>query len=130
MNKLTSNPFGHIKIWRRSDCGRKDLTKSFHLKQILTTMNMLSYFYSSSITCCRRWNYISSIFYFYFCILGPHLWHTEVPRLGVESELQLLACATATAMPDLRHICDLHHSSWQCQILTRSVRPGIDRAGG
>ena len=26
--------------------------------------------------------------------------HMEVPRLGIESELQLLSCATATAMPD------------------------------
>ena len=31
----------------------------------------------------------------------------EVPSLGVKSELQLLAYATATAMPDLSHICDL-----------------------
>ena len=31
----------------------------------------------------------------------------DVPRLGVESELQLQACATATAMPDPSHICDL-----------------------
>ena len=31
------------------------------------------------------------------CILGLHLWHMEVPRLGVESELSLLAYATATA---------------------------------
>ena len=41
----------------------------------------------------------------------------ELPRLGVELELQLLACATATVTPDLSHICNLHHSSWQCQIL-------------
>ena len=33
----------------------------------------------------------------------------EVPRLGVESELQLLATATW----DLSHICDLHHSIWK-----------------
>ena len=39
----------------------------------------------------------------------------EVPRLGVESELQLPAYATAT--PDLSHVCDLHYSSWQRQIL-------------
>ena len=32
--------------------------------------------------------------------LGPHLWHMEVPSLGVESELQLPAYATATATPD------------------------------
>ena len=49
--------------------------------------------------------------------LGVHLQHMEVPRLEVESELQLLACATATATPDASRICDLHHSSWQQQIL-------------
>ena len=36
----------------------------------------------------------------------------EIPRLGVETELQLLA--TATVMPDPSRVCDLHHSSWQC----------------
>ena len=41
----------------------------------------------------------------------------EVPRLRVELELKLLAYATATAMPDLSHVCDLHHSSRQRQIL-------------
>ena len=25
--------------------------------------------------------------YIYFCFLGLHPWHTEVPRLGVQSEL-------------------------------------------
>ena len=38
--------------------------------------------------------------FFFFFFLGPHLWHMEVPRLGVESELQSLAYTTATAMPD------------------------------
>ena len=45
-----------------------------------------------------------------------YLQHMEVPRLGVESELQLLAYATATAIQDPRHVCNLHHSSWQHQI--------------
>ena len=40
----------------------------------------------------------------------------EVPRLGVESELQLLPYTTATATWDPSHICSLHHSSQQCQI--------------
>ena len=39
----------------------------------------------------------------------------EVPRLGVESELQLLAYTTATATRDLSCVCD--HSSGQRQIL-------------
>ena len=37
----------------------------------------------------------------------------EVPRLGVELELELLVYTTATAMPDPNHIFNLHHSSWQ-----------------
>ena len=49
--------------------------------------------------------------------LGPHPRHMKVPRLGVESELQLLACTTATAMLDLSYICNLHHSSQQSWIL-------------
>ena len=28
-------------------------------------------------------------FCLFVCFLGPHLWHVEVPRLGVELELQL-----------------------------------------
>ena len=38
-----------------------------------------------------------------------------VSRLGVESELQLLTCATAQPW-DPSHICDLYHSSWQHRI--------------
>ena len=57
------------------------------------------------------------LFIYLFCFLGPHLWHREVPRLGVKSELQRLATATATAtwVPSL--ICSLHCNSWQCRIL-------------
>ena len=51
-----------------------------------------------------------------FVFLGPHQWHMEVPRLGIELELQLPAYATAIATGDLSHICDLHHSSQQGQI--------------
>ena len=47
---------------------------------------------------------------------GAHLWHMEVPRLGVESKVQLPAYTTATAMQDPNHDYDLHHSSWQRQI--------------
>ena len=41
----------------------------------------------------------------------------EVSRLGVESELQLPAYTTATAMQDPSRICELHHISQQRQIL-------------
>ena len=41
----------------------------------------------------------------------------EVPRLGVESELQLPAYATAIVMQDQSRIFELHHSSWQHRIL-------------
>ena len=58
-------------------------------------------------------------FYFilFFCFLGLHLRHREVPELGVEGELQLPACATVTAVQDLSRVFNLHPSSWQHQIL-------------
>ena len=34
----------------------------------------------------------------------------EVPRLGIEFELQLLAYTTARAVPDPSHVWDLLHS--------------------
>ena len=49
--------------------------------------------------------------------LGPHLPHMEVPRLGIDSALQLPACTPATATPDPSHICHRCHSLWQRQIL-------------
>ena len=57
------------------------------------------------------------IFILFFCFIGPHPQHMKVPRLGVKSELQLLAYTTATAMWDPCCIFSLYHSSWQHQIL-------------
>ena len=50
-----------------------------------------------------------------FCFASFHflelpLWHMEVAKLGDKYELQLLASATAMAMLDPRHVCDLHCS--------------------
>mgnify|MGYP001346181379 CR=1 FL=1 len=53
----------------------------------------------------------------FFFFLGLHLQPKEVPRLGVELELQPLGDVAATAMQDSSHICDLHHSSQQWWIL-------------
>ena len=45
------------------------------------------------------------------------MWHTDVPRLEVELELQLLTYATVTATQDPSRIFDLHHSSQKHLIL-------------
>ena len=55
--------------------------------------------------------------FFFFSFLLLHLQHLEIPRPGVESELQLQAYTTVTVTLDPSHICHLHHSLWQCQIL-------------
>ena len=69
------------------------------------------------------------LLFFFFCFLGLHLQHMEVPRLGVESELPLPAYTIAIAMRDPSHIYDLHHSSGQHQMLNPlSKRPGIEPA--
>ena len=41
----------------------------------------------------------------------------EVPRVVVKSELQLPTYTTAKTTPDPSRICELHHSSWQRQVL-------------
>ena len=57
------------------------------------------------------------LFFSFWSFLGLYLWHMEVPSLGVQSELQPLAYVRATVMWDPSHICNLHHSSQQHQIL-------------
>ena len=71
-------------------------------------------FYFSPLGLCNGFltGFSASIcVFFFFFSLGPHRQHMEVPRLGVEKELQLLAHTTATTMPDLSYVCHLHHSS-------------------
>ena len=53
----------------------------------------------------------------------------EVPRLEVESELQLLAYAMATATQDLSHFCNLHVTAHDnTRSLTHWESPGIEPA--
>ena len=52
----------------------------------------------------------------FFRLFRTTPWHMEVPGLGVKSELQVQACTTAIATPDLSHICDLHPGSQQHRI--------------
>ena len=59
--------------------------------------------------------FICFIYLFIFAFLGPHLQHMEVPQLQSNQSYSCLADTTATATQGLDHICDLHHSSQQCQ---------------
>ena len=56
------------------------------------------------------------------CFLVLHSGHMKVPRLGVESELQLLAYTTATATLDPSCVCDPCCSLQQCQILSPLIK--------
>ena len=60
--------------------------------------------------------------FFFFVFLGPHPRHMEDPRLGIELELQLQAHTRAAATPDPSLVCDLHHSSRQCWILSPPIK--------
>ena len=54
---------------------------------------------------------------FFFWSSGLHPWHMEVPRQGIQLELQLPATATAAAVPDPSLVWGLDRSSWQHRIL-------------
>ena len=74
----------------------------------------------------RFWFFCLGFFFFsdfWVCLFGlvlcvcvwSHLWHTEVPGLGIGAIAEASAIIMATADPG--HICSLHHSLLQCQIL-------------
>ena len=65
-------------------------------------------------------------FFFFFGFLLPHVWHMEVPGLGVESELQWSAYTTAPATLDLGHIWDLFCSLQNAGSLIHRVEPEIE----
>ena len=77
------------------------------------------------MTCFKVYNIVTQYFilflnlflFLYFVSLGLQPGHMDVPRLGLELELQPLAYPTATATADRSRICDLHHRSGQCQLL-------------
>ena len=86
-----------------------------------------------SLPCHGRWSWFPSIcfklqqvdhFIYLFFFLSPHLQHLAVPGLGVESELQLPAYTTATAVQDLSRICDLCCSFGQRRILNPGIQWG------
>ena len=106
----------------RMDCGSYSHSWSLALIDTPASISPPGSVYSGyspssqkSLLKLKRWHLaLVSLFLFWF--LGPHLQHLEVPRLGVELELQLPAYTTATATPDLSCIFDLYRSSWQCWI--------------
>ena len=53
------------------------------------------------------------LFLFLFFLLGLHMQHTEVPRVGVKLEL----LQPHQWCQDPSRVCNLHHSSWQYWIL-------------
>ena len=57
------------------------------------------------------------IFFFFFFFLWPYLWHMDIPRLGIEPELQLLGYTTATTTWDPSRICNLH---WILNLLSET----------
>ena len=91
-------------------------------------LSIKHYFFLSYLLCFSRDPLTSTVylldlgtwmkqFGIFFFFLRPHLQHMEVPRLGVESELQLPAYITAKAILDPSCICNIHHSLQQCRIL-------------
>ena len=78
---------------------------------LVLSLHQFSPYLSKILTLRQHWIVHHSYQVFF---LGLHPQHTEVPRLGVKQELQLPVYTTA--MQDPNRICDLHHSSQQCQI--------------
>ena len=100
--------------------GKNGHINNIEVFQPKNTKNTISLFIFSPLSICQcSFQYTSLIHLlsglsksisFCFFFLGLHPRHMEVPRLGVESEIQLPAYTTARATRFLSHVCDLHHS--------------------
>ena len=87
---------GYVGSDKRGDHGPYLWTRTFCMGPgTLTVISDCPYFRLS-----RKVSGIALPTSFFPPILGLHLLHMEVPRLGVELELQLPAYTTATAMQD------------------------------
>ena len=96
------------------------LSWKYFIKGIYVQELLESFFFLSVpllYNCCIK---LGSFGFFFFVVffLWLQLRHMEVPRVGVEFQLQLQAYTTGTSTPDLSGVCNLHCSSWQCWILS------------
>ena len=66
---------------------------------------------------------IKKIFFYLFRAVPQHM---KVPRLGVESEVQLLDFTAATAMPGLSLVCNHTTAHGNTGSLNYQARPGIE----
>ena len=120
-------PCSSIGSWSEARCSKTDQRKGSLAKMInlQTTKDSSWWRISSQVSTISHnkapWTWVwTDIFLKWprcFFFLGPHLWHMQMPRLGVKSELQLPAYPTATATPDPGCICSLCRSSSQHWIL-------------
>ena len=108
-------PYTHTPTHTHTHTHTHTLTLALHLLPARVSQLPFSPFLPLLVDWVWDWTLLCSFFSVSF--LGSYLEHMEVPRLGVKSELQLLAYTTAIATWDLRHICNLCHSFQQHQIL-------------
>ena len=67
-------------------------------------------------------------FFFFFVFLGPHPWHMEVPRQGVQLEFQLPAYTTATECQIRATSATYTTAHGDTRSSTHWARPGIEPA--
>ena len=65
--------------------GRFLMTQVERVGKDISAKSTLEQVYHAQVPCCSRARVKCR--FFFFCFLGLHLWHVEVPRLRVQSEL-------------------------------------------
>ena len=104
---------------------RSDSTKSLTARPPENSKNLSL----NQVFLCVFWVFVEFFVLFcFFIVFFRAPWRMEVPRLGVKLELQLTAHTTVTAIRNLSHVCDLHHSSSNTRSLTHGARQGIEPA--
>ena len=86
-------------------------------------LHFVSVVYHSDVQITNQTN-----FFFFFCFLGPHSQHMEVPRLGVKSELQRWPMPQSQQHGTQASSLTYTTAHGNARSLTHCMRPGIEPA--
>ena len=133
ITKLTRTPPTHTQKKKRRKRKKKNY-RSISILLMIIDAEILNKIWANPINTLKglytviKWDLsqgYKDILSFFPFFLKPHLWHIEVPRLGIRLELQLPTYATTMATPDPSHLCNLHHNLWQLWILNPLNETGV-----
>ena len=118
---FTPDPLSNTCTYRQ--IGQSLILNNITARIMMTVMTLSAYYMAGTLLSSLQVLALDSFFFFFFffCFLGPHPWHmlwatgkyNAPSAYGIAQARGWIRAAAAGHS----HVCNLHHSSWQCRIL-------------